>query len=153
LGSVLLLVHRFDEAARAFQDALALAPNDGYNNAWLAYAYYWGGDPARAVAPCERSDAGNKPICLSLAYWKLGRRQESETLLEGLQKEWGDDGAVFYAILYCERGDKARALDSLERAMRIRQPYLIKLKMAQSFDLLRNEPRFQAIIKALKFPD
>lgn len=152
LGSVLSTARRNDEALRAFRDALALAPNDGYFNAWLGFAYYWGGDPARAVEPCQRADAGNKPLCLALAYWKLGRQQEAQDLLAGMQREWGDDGAVFYAIIYAERGDKAHALESLERAMRIRQPYLIKIKTAESFDLLRNEPRFQAIVKQLKFP-
>jgi hypothetical protein len=37
--------------------------------------------------------------------------------------------------------------------MRLRDPYLIYVKADRSFDPLRKEPRFQAIERALKFPD
>ena len=37
--------------------------------------------------------------------------------------------------------------------MRFREPYLIYVKADRSLDPLRNEPRFQAIVRALKFPD
>jgi hypothetical protein len=37
--------------------------------------------------------------------------------------------------------------------MRLRDPALLTLKTDPLMDPLRNEPRFQAIEKALKFPD
>jgi hypothetical protein len=37
--------------------------------------------------------------------------------------------------------------------MRNRDPYLAYTKVSFFFDPLRNEPRFQAIERALKFPD
>jgi hypothetical protein len=46
------------------------------------------------------------------------------------------------------RGD----VDALEAALRRRDPYLQFLKTS-FFDRLRNEPRFQAIERQLKFPD
>jgi hypothetical protein len=36
--------------------------------------------------------------------------------------------------------------------MRLRDPYLIQLKMSVLTDPLRNEPRFQAIEREMKFP-
>ena len=56
-------------------------------------------------------------------------------------------------MIYSEWGDTARALDWLETAVRRHDPYLIIVKMAPGFDPLRNEPRFQAIERALKFPN
>ncbi len=50
-------------------------------------------------------------------------------------------------------GDTGRALDWLETALRDRDPYLAYTKVNFFFDPLRNEPRFQAIERALKFPD
>jgi len=73
-----------------------------------------------ASKACENADSMNKSICLALVYKKLGRGAEAERLMAELQKEWGDDSAVLYAIVYCEWGDKARApLDSLETALRL----------------------------------
>ena len=45
------------------------------------------------------------------------------------------------------------ALDWLETALRQRDAGLTELKAEPLLDPLRNEPRFQAIEKALKFPD
>ncbi len=153
LGAVLMIARRFGEAIKAFKDAKALAPNDAVVNAWLGLAYYWNGDPLNASKACENADILNKGICLAMAYRKLGRGDEAERLMAQLHKEGGDDDSVFYAIIYCEWGDKARALDSLETALRLRQPYLVYVKMNSAFDPIRNEPRFKAILAALNFPD
>jgi len=56
------------------------------------------------------------------------------------------------AVIYGQWGDIAHALDSLETAMRQRDPYLIGVRTWSTLDPLRKEPRFQAIEKALKFP-
>ena len=45
------------------------------------------------------------------------------------------------------------ALDWLETAMRNRDPYLAYTKVNFFFDPLRKEPRYQAIERALKFPE
>ncbi len=153
VGAVLMTAKRYDDALRAFMEAKALDPNDGYINAWTGFAYYWGGDAARASKACEGADALNKDICQALTYKKLGKGTEAEALLAKLKKEWGDDLAVFYALIYAEWGETDRALDNLETALRLRQPYLAYLKMNSGFDSLRQEPRFQAIEKALKFPE
>jgi len=57
------------------------------------------------------------------------------------------------AMIYAEWGDIAHALDSLETAMRNRAPNLEYVKWAPWLDPLRKEPRFQAIERALKFPN
>ena len=46
-----------------------------------------------------------------------------------------------------------RTLESLDAAMPLRDPGLINLKTDPLMDPLRNEPRFQAIERALRFPD
>jgi len=153
LGAALMSARHFDEAVRVFSDMQRKTPNDGLVNAWLGYSYYWGGDPLRASKVCELADVQNRQICLAMAYYKLGRRTEAKSLLADINREWGEDQAVFTAMIYTEWGDKARALDNLETAFRLRQSYLIYLKSDSVWDPLRKEPRFQAILKALKFPD
>jgi hypothetical protein len=55
--------------------------------------------------------------------------------------------------IYAQRGDRDKALEWLETAVRMRDPGLVFLKTDPLMDPLRNEPRFQAAERALKFPD
>ena len=49
-------------------------------------------------------------------------------------------------------GDRAKALEWLETALRLRDPGLIFLETDPLLDPLRKEPRFQAVERQLKFP-
>jgi hypothetical protein len=49
--------------------------------------------------------------------------------------------------------DAAKALEWLEIAMKLRDPGLIFLKTDAFLDPVRNEPRFQAIERQLRFPN
>jgi serine/threonine-protein kinase len=153
LGRSQFLARRYDEAIRTLTDAKALAPDDALINGWLGFAYYGSGDFQSARRVCEGS--GNetlKQYCLALVFAKLGRRADAETALAKARALWGGHSAI-YALVYAQWGDTGRALDSLETAMRHRDPDLEFVKMHPWYDPLRNEPRFQAIERALKFPN
>jgi TolB-like protein/Flp pilus assembly protein TadD len=156
LGQSLLMAGRFGEAIRALADAKVLAATDAGVDAVLGYAYYASGDFQSSRAACERiksADDVGKLICLAATYDKLGRHADAEAIFAKLQAAWGDQFAVFYAMIYAAWGDTAHALDWLDTAMRHHDPYLIDLKTSWIFDPLRKQPRFQAIERALKFPD
>jgi hypothetical protein len=55
-------------------------------------------------------------------------------------------------MIYAQWGDSARALESLDRATRLHDPWLQYLRVFELFDPLRKEPRFQAIERELKIP-
>ena len=65
----------------------------------------------------------------------------------------GDDAAYEYAAIYAQWGETCEALDWLETALRLRDPFLASLKTDPRIDPLRKEPRFQAVERALKFPN
>ena len=153
IGFALVSAGRYLEAIRALNEAKELAQNTGFINAWLGYAYYAAGDFKNARLACEAGDDSNKPICLALVYEKLGRHSDAQQMLSQLRAKHGDDAAVFYSMIYAQWGDKSQALQWLEVAMRNRDPYLIKVKVNKFFDPLRQEPRFQAVLRDLKFPD
>ncbi len=56
-------------------------------------------------------------------------------------------------MIYAQRSDLNRALDAVEQAVRERDPYLEYLKTNPFLDPLRRDPRSQAILRSLKFPD
>ncbi len=153
LGYALVGAARYPEAIRALTEAKGLAQNSGFINAWLGFAYYGAGDFKSARLACEGADESNKTICLALVYEKLGRHSDAQQMLSQLRAKQAEDAAVFYAMIYAQWGDKPQALQWLEVAMRNRDPYLIKVKMNGYFEPLRQEPRFQAVMRDLKFPD
>ena len=153
LGVSLTFMQRYGDAIRAFGDAKALGQDDVSVNMWLGIAYYLSGDFENARATCARAGEINGPWCLSMVYEKLGRHAEAEAMLAKIRGLAGDRFAEGYADVYAQWGDTARALDWLEAAVRVRDPYLAYTKINPFFDPLRKEPRFQAIEQALRFPD
>jgi TolB-like protein/Flp pilus assembly protein TadD len=155
LGESLTAARRDHEAIVAFGDAIAFAPSDEVAklvNGYLAFAYYSSGNLESARTTCEKADELNKPICLAILYDKIGRHADAERIFADYRASWGDAAAVFYAGIYAQWGDTARALDWLETAMRLRDPWLLEIKTEPLLDPVRKEPRFQAIERALKFP-
>jgi TolB-like protein/DNA-binding winged helix-turn-helix (wHTH) protein/lipoprotein NlpI len=154
LGLGLILARRYDEALRALGNARALAPHDPYPLWNMGFAHYALGNYQAACGFCEQTDQRHPITLLFLAitYDKLGRRADAEVILSKFRALRGDAASAAYVWLYAQWGQTNRALDELEGAMRLRDPYLIQLKMSVLTDPLRNEPRFQAIERELKFP-
>ena len=73
-------------------------------------------------------------------------------MLTTLRSWYGDRGAYQYAEVYSQWGDAPRALAWLEKALRLRDSGLAALKVDSLLDPVRNEPRLEAIQRALKFP-
>jgi tetratricopeptide (TPR) repeat protein len=150
LGDALLDLRRYPEALAAYKDADALASGRGDFAASIALVYYLLGDFESARSFCEK-----KPerilyqFCLTGIYDKLGRHADAEAMLAKIRASYGDAPALWYSMMYAQWGDTARALDWLEAAMRTRDPNLdLKFPL---LDPLRQEPRFQAIERELKF--
>jgi TolB-like protein/Flp pilus assembly protein TadD len=154
LGRALYLARRYPEAAAAFGEVISLDPvfKTAYGEKGLAL--YGLGDLQSARAACEsQRDDWESKNCLAMVYDKLGRRADASTELAKIQAYWGDAAPYQYAEIYAQWGDRAKALASLETAMRLRDAGLVYLKTDPLLDPLRNEPRFQAIERALKFPE
>ena len=74
-------------------------------------------------------------------------------MLSKLKVALGDTAAYQYATIYAQWGKRAKALEWLETALRLRDPGLELLKTDPLLDPLRKEPRFHAIERELKFPN
>ena len=84
-----------------------------------------------------------------------GRRDEALALLEELTR----GGAAAYisparvAQVHLGLGDRAQALDWIERALAGRATELAWLGVQPMFDALRDEPRFQAVLERIDLAD
>jgi len=153
LGNAFFGARRYQEAIKAFTESIGVAPNyePGYGE--LGLAFYAAGDLEKARATCEaRRDDAESQICLAIVYDKLGRHADAQVQLAKTESTYGDAAAYQYAEVYAQWGDRARALASLAAAMRVRDSGLVALKADPLLDPLRQEPRFQAIERQLKFP-
>jgi tetratricopeptide (TPR) repeat protein len=62
--------------------------------------------------------------CLAVIYDKLGRHADAEAELAKLKAAQGDAAAYQYATIYAQWGNRAKALEWLETALRLRDPGL-----------------------------
>jgi hypothetical protein len=60
--------------------------------------------------------------------------------------------AYQYAAFYAQRGDNLKALEWLGTALRLRDAGLESLRTDSLMDPIRQEPRFQTVMRELKFP-
>ena len=154
LGYVLYLARQHEEALAAYERELILAPDDPAVLAYVGLADYALGRLEAARASCAREvDQVDTLVCLAVTYNRLGRNADARSTLAKFMKLRGDADAYAYAEIYAQWGDTISALGWLDKAVRLRDTGLILLKTDPLMDPLRHEPRFQAALKALQFPD
>jgi TolB-like protein/Tfp pilus assembly protein PilF len=153
LGVVLYLARQYGEAAAAYAEVLSLNPDYSAGYAQRGFALLGLGDLAGARAACEsKTGYWLEEQCLAVVYDKLGRHADAQSVLAKMKAELGDAAAYQYATIYAQWGDRAQALEWLDTAMRLGDPGLIQLKTDPFMDPLRQEPRFQAVLRELNFP-
>ena len=154
LSRALVFSGRYAEAVSAATDAISLDSEAQIAYGLRGLAHYGLGDLERARASCEAKPGfWITQWCLAVTYERLGRHSEADTVLAKYKAERGDDDAHEYATIYAQWGDTPKALEWLETAMRLRDPGLVSLKTDPLMDPLRKEPRFQAVMRQLRFPD
>ena len=154
LADALYVFRRYQEALAALAQVLSLEPDDQRTYGERGLIYYVLGDLQSARASCEtKPDYWGSQWCLAVTYDRLGRHADAEAALAKLGALKGDGAAYQYATIYAQWGNRAKALEWLETALRLRDPGLELLKTDPLMDPLRKEPRFQAIERKLRFPD
>ena len=153
VGIALYDARQYPEAITAFTTSISLEPGYVRNYALLGQVYYAMGHFEAARSACEAASADSAgQACLAKTYEKLSRHADAQSMLQRRESSSGGASAYEYACIYAQWGDKAQALQWLERAVRQRDSDLYYLKVDVDLDPLRDEPRFQAIERDLKFP-
>ncbi|HXW84996.1 MAG TPA: tetratricopeptide repeat protein, partial [Candidatus Binataceae bacterium] len=154
LGEGLFYARHYEESIAAYDAALALEPNNARTHGFRGLAYYALGDLQNARASCEFKP-GNwvTQWCLAVTYDKLGRHADAESELATIKATSGDTSAYQYAAIYAQWGNRLKSLEWLETALRVGDVGLVFVKTDPLLDPLRKEPRFQAVMGKLKFPE
>jgi TolB-like protein len=153
LSRALYAARRYEEAAAAFAEVISLDPDFKSTYPERGLAYFGLGELQSARASCEtKPDYWTGQQCLAIIYDRLGRHADAEAELAKMKAALGDTAAYQYATIYAQWGNRVKALEWLETALRLRDPGLELLKTDPLLDPLRKEPRFKAIERELKFP-
>jgi tetratricopeptide (TPR) repeat protein len=154
LGEALFWTRRYQEAIAAFGQVVSLEPDFKRAYGFRGVAYYLLGDLQSASSSCAaKPDHWSSMWCLSLTYEKSGRHADADAELKKFQAGYGDAAAYQCATIYAGWGNAGKALEWLGRAVRLPDAGVVYLKTDPLMDPLRGDPRFQAIVRELKFPN
>jgi tetratricopeptide (TPR) repeat protein len=153
LGYLLYTGGRYDEAQAALQKALDLNPQATYVHLTLDKILIAKGKSQQALAEIEKEPSEwGKFTGQALAYYALGREQDSNAALAGLIARYRTDAAYQIAQVYAYRGESGQSFEWLEHAYKQRDPGLPEINSDPLFKNLRHDPRYIELLKKMRLP-
>jgi TolB-like protein/Tfp pilus assembly protein PilF len=159
LGDTLVFARRYDEAIAQYKRTLVSNPNFAYAHRALGWAYGSKGMYPEAITETrtaiELNNASSAKGFLGLWLAKSGKRDEAMKLLVELKQEStrGYVQSYDFALIYIGLGDRAEALNFLEKHMLSRAETANTYAVAPELDVLRSEPRFKEMLKRMNLPE
>jgi TolB-like protein/DNA-binding winged helix-turn-helix (wHTH) protein/Flp pilus assembly protein TadD len=153
LGYELYFVGRYEEAQAALQRAQELNPQLSSLHLTRGQILFSEAHQQEALVEME-NEAGDweKLTGEALAYFALGRREESDGALKKLIAGHQNDCAYQIAEVYAYRGETDKAFEWLDRAYRQRDPGTPELKTNPLMRSLRPDPRYAQLLKKMRLP-
>jgi len=159
VGRYLTFQGRQDEAIAEYQKTLELDPDFFWGHLFISFVYAQKGEYDRWIEHQVRSWRSNRvPETLleelQQAYRSGGYRGSVRWLIawrEGLAAA-GIQPSAALALDYVKLGEKEKALYWLERAYENHTRDLIYLNVEPQYDPLREDPRFQEIVRRIGLP-
>ena len=138
---------------------IELDPNFGPAYEYLALSYLKRGRNTEAVAAAEKAVelTNGSSIAigdLGFVYAVLGKRAEALDKIKLLEEKYRRKEAIgqYLATVYVGLGDKDKAFEWLEKDFDIRNGKLAEIRWQLQFEPLRNDRRFQDLIKRMGLP-
>jgi TolB-like protein/DNA-binding winged helix-turn-helix (wHTH) protein/Flp pilus assembly protein TadD len=153
LGYELYIGGRYEEAQDALQRAQDLNPQLSSLHLARGQILLSEGRVQEARAEMENETGEwEKWAGEPLAYYTLGRREESDRALKKLIATYQNDCAFQIAEVYAYRGETDKAFEWLDRAYRQRDPGTPELKTDPLMRSLRQDPRFAELLGKMHLP-
>jgi TolB-like protein len=159
-AAVLLYARRYDEALEQARATDALDPDNPIAKNWMCHTLNMKGLYADSLAisgPTVATDyAGFKMLgSAAYSYARSGRGREAEAIISRWEHPASAPYVMHYfiAITYAALGKKDEAFAELDKAYEDHDWFLERIKVDPMMDPLRGDPRFDEMVKRLKFPD
>ena len=135
---------------------IELDPNFGPAYEYLSLSYLKRGRNAEAVAAAEKAvDLTNGSSItvgdLGFVYAVVGKRAEAFDKIKLLEEKYHRKEAIgqYIATVYVGLGDKDKAFEWLEKDFAIRNGKLAEIRWQVQFESLRDDPRFQDLLRRM----
>jgi tetratricopeptide (TPR) repeat protein len=159
LGVAFSSARDFNGAIQQYQKTLTLDPNSYFTMWTLGQVYESKGDFAEALTWYTKAhQLEDDPLLLAQiggVYARTGKKREARDILNQLllraKRQHIPPDA--FGILYFHLGEKDKAFEFLERAVDEHAEDMTGYKVAPWIDPLRSDPRFQNLLRRMKFPD
>jgi TolB-like protein/predicted Ser/Thr protein kinase len=157
LGWAYYADHRYDEALAQFEKVKSLGENPGSVLAMaLGQAYTGKGMYKEAIAQfLQMPDTPGKLGFLGNAYARAGNKAEAQRIAQKLAERSAKEHVGNYELgsVYAGLGENDKAIQSLEEAYRVHEGRMGDMKVDPLLDPLRSDPRFQDLLRRMKFPE
>lgn len=153
LGWYLYWARRYDDAMKQLRDSIDLFPNDAFAHFTIGCCLLKEGHLPEARAELQKAaqldDLPWYTGWVGYTYAASGNRVKAEQILhdfdELAKRRYVTPNAR--VPLYLGLGDKEKTLDGLEKCYQDQDGACWWLKVDQIYDPIRNEPRFQALLR------
>jgi TolB-like protein/Tfp pilus assembly protein PilF len=152
----LVMSRRYDEAEAQLKKAVDLEPSRAVTYYSLCSLHLLRARYADAVEACARSrEINGNPTAAADMRETFAKRGYKEFVRGLADDKWPAAGNIAYifATYLVILGDKDRALDKLEKAYEDREGFIPNINIDPRFDGLRDDPRFQELVKKVGFND
>ena len=154
-GIIFYQARRFDEAIAKKKIHAASAADNPFAHLELANAYTAKGQYAEALISYQTSikleETPSALVYLGRFYALTGKREQATAILDKLNASEKYVSPAEFAILYAALGDKGKAFAALEKGFSERDFKLTSLKVEPGYDPLRDDPRFQDLLRRVGF--
>ena len=157
IGRQLYLARQYDQAVEQLRKVLDSEPKFAPARTILESVYAQMGKQREAVEEREKmiSLSGGPELAAAIEqeFARSGYRGVLQSSLKGLTEMSKHEYVSPYSIAeaYLRAGDRQKTLDWLERAHDEHASGLVSLRADPMFDPLRSDPRFQEILRQMKF--
>jgi tetratricopeptide (TPR) repeat protein len=157
LARAYYFARRHDDAIKQFRKTLELDPSNGLTHQFLGIAYETKGMYPEAVGEIATAAQLN-----ARPQWALKMRQSFASKgFHGFLEQWaaeyeesvkaGRSQSWSLGIVYAQLGNKDKAFEWLNKAVREKDRAVVLTKAEPQSDFLRNDPRFGEITKRVGF--
>ena len=142
---------RLEESAANSRKLLELNPAYASAQAQYAVTLLLMGKNTEALAAAEKeSDDASKLAALACIHWAMGRRAESDSALNSLERGFAHRNEYLIAAAHAYRGEADTAFTWLDHAYQRSKGSLQDLRVDPLFRTLQNDPRFDVLLRKLK---
>src|SRR6266478_1915163 len=155
LGWIYFNARRYDEAEAQARKTLEMDSRFAVAHYYLGEVFQFKGRLNDAIAEYQKAfDLNNDPFSFAMlgqAYARQGKTDEARKVLARLSEEAKSRYISPYAlaVVLTALGEKAQAIDELERSYDERGFYIALISVDPLFDDLRGDPRFDAVVQKI----